>query len=144
MVCLISKIKLNRLESYFNSSFQNVLQDARLETETLNKFLTQRIAWIYQGKFRVYPTTPLDYLPLQLRLKVYVFLYHNEEDAKARCHLRNRISVTLAKLGHLELANFSVYNWLMAQDVINTHFAESSHLRHSLHSQSMPANLRND
>ena len=132
----LAKSKLNRLESYFNSSFQNVLQDARLETETLNKFLTQRIAWIYQGKFRVYPTTPLDYLPLQLRLKVYVFLYHNEEDAKARCHLRNRISVTLAKLGHLELANFySVYNWLMAQDVINTHFAESSHLRHSLHSQ---------
>ena len=70
----LAKSKLNRLESYFNSSFQNVLQDARLETETLNKFLTQRIAWIYQGKFRVYPTTPLDYLPLQLRLKVYDFL----------------------------------------------------------------------
>lgn len=132
----LAKSKLNQLESYFNSSFRNVLQDARLETESLNKFLIQRVAWIYQGKFRVYPTTPLDYLPLQLRLKVYVFLYQNEEDAKARCHLRSRISITLAKLGHVELANFySVYNWLMAQDIPNTHFSESSHLKHSLRNQ---------
>lgn len=132
----LAKAKLNQLELYFNSLFQKVYQDEGVQTEVLNKFLIQRIAWIYQGKFRVYPTTPLDYLPLNLRLKVYVFLYHNEEDAKARCHLRNRISVTLAKLGHVELANFySVYNWLMAQDIPNTHFAESSHLRHSLNSQ---------
>lgn len=133
---LLAKQKMKELDDYFNASFQNILQEAHLETNELNHFFNQRIAWIYKGKFRVYPITPLDYLPLLLRLKVYVFLYENEDDAKARCHLRNRISVTLAKLGHLELANFySVYNWLIAQDVANTHFAKSSNLKHSLQSQ---------
>lgn len=133
---LLAKQKMKELENYFDTSFQRILQEAHLETTELNHFLNQRVVWIYKGKFRVYPTTPLDYLPLLLRLKVYVFLYQNEDDAKARCHLRNRISVTLAKLGYLELANFySVYNWLMAQDVANTHFAHSSNLKHSLQSQ---------
>lgn len=129
----LAQKKLNKLEKYFNEVYQNILKESRLDSDELNDFLIKRIAWIYKGKFRVYPTTPLDYLPLQLRLKVYVFLYNNEDDAKARCHLRNRISVTLAKLGHLELANlYSVYNWLMAQDVPNTHFAKSYNLKYSL------------
>ncbi len=132
----LAQKKLNKLEEYFNEACQNILKESRLNSDELNEFLIKRIAWIYKGKFRVYPTSPLDYLPLQLRLKVYVFLYHNEDDAKARCHLRNRISVTLAKLGHLELANFySIYNWLMAQDIPNTHFAKSLNLKHSLQRQ---------
>ena len=139
---MLANQKMKELEHYFNASFEKILQESRLETKELNDFLNQRIAWIYKGKFRVYPTTPLDYLPLLLRLKVYIFLYENEEDMKARCHLRNRIAVTLAKLGHLELANFySVYNWLMAQDVASTHFAESSNLKHSLQSQKYASEL---
>ncbi len=50
--------------------------------------------------------------------------------------MRSRIATSLARLGYLELANFySVYNWLMAQDVTNTHFRESRHLIRSLQSQ---------
>ncbi|MDE5977765.1 MAG: hypothetical protein K2G70_04795, partial [Turicibacter sp.] len=132
----LAKSKFQELERYFNSSFRSIFTFEKVESIELNRFLIQRIAWVYKGKFRVYPTTPLDYLPLNLKLKVYVFLYENEEDTKARCHLRSRISVTLAKLGHVELANFySVYNWLLAQDISYTHFSESSHLNHSLNSQ---------
>lgn len=130
----LAKQKLNQLERYFDSSFEEILEKLKLETRELNRFLTQRVAWIYKGKFRVYPMTPIDYLPLGLRLKVYVFLYQNEDDSKARCHLRNRIALTLAKLGHVELAKlYSVYNWLMAQEVMNTHFAKSRHLKETLH-----------
>lgn len=132
----LANTRFTELEKFFNSEFHKLLVEDNGQLEELNKFLIQRIAWIYQGKFRVYPTTPLDYLPLKLRLSVYIFLYQNEEDQKARCHLRSRIATSLARLGYLELANFySVYNWLMAQDVTNTHFRESRHLIRSLQSQ---------
>lgn len=130
----LAKQKLNQLERYFDSSFDEILEKLNLQSRDLNRFLTQRIAWIYKGKFRVYPRTPIDYLPLGLRLKVYVYLYQNEDDLKARCHLRNRIALTLSKLGYIDLARFySVYNWLMAQEVVNTHFAKSRHLKETLY-----------
>lgn len=132
----LSKSRLEALEKFFNDEFYKILIKDNHQLDELNRFLMQRIAWIYKGKFRIYPMTPLDYLPLKLRLGVYSFLYQNEEDPKARCHLRSRIATSLARLGYLELANFySVYNWLMAQDVTNTHFRESTHVIRSLHSQ---------
>lgn len=124
--------KLKELDDYFEVTFDNIINKNGKQDELLEEFLVKRIAWIYKGKFRVYPTTPLEYLPLELRLKVYLYLYRTEEDSKACCHLRNRISVTLAKLGHLDLSNlFSLYNWLMAQGV-NTHFAKSTNLKTTL------------
>ena len=98
----LANTRFTELEKFFNSEFHKLLVEDNGQLEELNKFLIQRIAWIYQGKFRVYPTTPLDYLPLKLRLSVYIFLYQNEEDQKARCHLRSRIATSLARLGYLE------------------------------------------
>ncbi|CUN03082.1 MULTISPECIES: hypothetical protein [Turicibacter] len=124
--------KINDLYDYFEKTFANIINKHGKVDEELESFLSRRVVWLYKGNFRVYPTSPVDYLPLELRLKVYVYLYGEEDDPKASCHLRNRIAVTLAKLGHLDLANlFSIYNWLMAQG-INTHFAKSSNLKTTL------------
>lgn len=124
--------RLQELHDYFEITFSDIVTYRHEVDQELEEFLTKRIAWLYKGKFRVYPTTPIDYLPLKLRLKVYLYLYHAEDDPKACCHLRNRIAVTLAKLGHLEVANlFSIYNWLMAQG-INTHFSKSTNLKTTL------------
>ena len=124
--------RLQELNDYFEIVFSNIMTEREQIDQDLEEFLTKRITWLYKGKFRVYPTTPIDYLPLELRLKVYLSLYQAEDDPKASCHLRNRIAVTLAKLGHLELSNlFSIYNWLMAQGV-NTHFSKSMNLKTTL------------
>lgn len=124
--------KLNELYDFFEESFDNITHKNMKVDEELESFLARRVVWLYKGNFRIYPMSPVDYLPLELRLKVYLYLYQAEDDPKASCHLRNRIAVTLAKLGHLDLANlFSVYNWLMAQG-INTHFAKSNNLKTTL------------
>lgn len=125
----LSQNKIIELEQYFSETFTHILSNENLNEEELNHFLDKRVIWLYKGKYRVYPTTPFDYLPLKLRLKVYCYMYSTEEDPNSCCHLRNRIAITLAKLGHLDLSNLlSVYNWLMSQE-INTHFASSINLK---------------
>lgn len=125
----LSQKKIIELEQYFTDTINHILNDENLNEEELNHFLDKRVIWIYKGKYRVYPITPFDYLPLKLRLKVYCYMYSKEDDPHSCCHLRNRIAITLAKLGHLDLSNLlSVYNWLMSQE-INTHFASSINLK---------------
>lgn len=125
----LSQKKIIELEQYFSDALTHILNDENLNEEELNHFLDKRVIWLYKGKYRVYPTTPFDYLPLKLRLKVYNYMYSAEDDPNSCCHLRNRIAITLAKLGHLDLSNLlSIYNWLMSQE-INTHFASSINLK---------------
>lgn len=126
---MLSQKKFQELEDHFAQTITNILNDERLNSEELNHFLDKHVVWLYKGRYRIYPTNPFDYLPLNLRLKVYFYLYQAEDDQKACCHLRNRVAITLAKLGHLDLSNLlSVYNWLMAQG-INTHFASGDNLK---------------
>ena len=92
--------------------------------EEVSCFIEKRIVPLYLNKYSIYPITSISYIPLRLRLYVYYSLYLVEDNEEAKCHLRNRLSVTLSRLNEVGMANnLALYNWVIAQSE-SDHFSK--------------------
>lgn len=115
---LLAQKRIKDIELYMVNTIQSILEDPVYQEEALLAFFESRLVSLYKGKYRIYPSTTISYLPLKLRLSVYYWLYQQETDLETRCHLRNRLAVTLSRLQKKEVAEqIAIYNWVMAQGV---------------------------
>ncbi|OSX53222.1 hypothetical protein [Anoxybacillus ayderensis] len=98
-----------------HSAFQhltNLVGDEKFNNETVLAFITQQIIPYYIGRFNIMFSRELSFLPLLLRLKVYLMMYEAETNLEVKWHIRDRIMVTVAKLGECEIAELlALLNW---------------------------------
>ena len=121
------------LEQTLSNTIKRLVPEAVFYDKSLNQFISSRVSPLYFNKYAIYPITSVSHLPLKLRLYVYYALYQIETNEEAKCHLRNRLSVTLARLNEVEFASYlALYNWVVAQQT-SSHFAKTRVVQSALH-----------
>lgn len=81
--------------------------------EKLLKQIKEKVKPYYQGFFRMQMSREISYLPLDVRLLLYYELYKSESDDETKFHLLDRLSVTLAKMDLVKLAQaITLYQWI--------------------------------
>ncbi|MCZ2845229.1 MAG: hypothetical protein O2U61_01825 [Candidatus Bathyarchaeota archaeon] len=129
--CEIKELKdqvqrhLNSIEEAAWKKLTSLLDDKKVNEESIIFFINNEIVPYYRGRFNMKYSRELSFLPLLLRLKVYAMMYEVEDDALSKWHIRDRIMVIAAKLEEFELANrLAIINWFeqIGQDDHNTDF----------------------
>ncbi len=112
----LAKERYQIIETYILEKIQEMVSETLLNDESLMQFFNDRILPLYFNKYAIYPITSVSHMPLDLRLYVYYLLYQHETNDETKCHLLNRLSVTLSRMNKAELANMiALYNWCIAQ-----------------------------
>jgi len=126
------EFRQKELEAYFLDFAESLIKEACLSEHT-DDFINNKLLKHYQDKGNFYLTPIMDNLPLHLRLKLYVHLYHDESDPKLKSYLRHRMASLFARLGHVKTAQqLSIYNWSVATAKATSYFASVDYLNQTL------------
>lgn len=108
---------------FLEKEIKKITKNSTFDKEYVEKFVYEKLYPYYKGKFRINMSRELSFLPLDLRLYVYLELIKLEEDIATCTNYINRISITSGKIGTTESKKLAVlassYNWILNWTEIN-------------------------
>lgn len=111
-----NKFSLDSFKKNLDMQIESIMKEYQnlRDVDFIKLYTEENITPYYESKFTINKSREMSFLPLDLRLYVYNCLLQKEIDIFTSLNYLDRISVTLAKMGHKNLASIAcAYNWVL-------------------------------